>query len=60
MTFVHLSFQLSGAVITSTGGLVFVFGARPWSKECCQWENTAGEFGKMQGPRRSRFAPSPH
>lgn len=59
-TFVHLSCHLSGAVITATGGSLLFFGAQSESKERCQRENTVGEFRKMQGPRRDRFAPSPH
>lgn len=60
VTFVHLSFRLSGAVITATGGSLLCLGLGPESQEHCQWENTVGEFGKMQGPWRNCFALSPH
>lgn len=59
VTLVHSSFWLSGAVITGTGGSHLCLGLGQRAKSAVNGK-PVGEFGKMQAPRRNRFALSPH
>lgn len=59
VTFVHLSFWLSGAVITATEGSLLCLGLSQRAKSAVNGK-TVGEFGKTQFLRRDHFALSPH
>lgn len=59
VTFVHLSFWLSGAVITATEGSLLCLGLSQRAKSAVNGK-TVGEFGKTQFLQRDHFALSPH